>query len=125
MRRGSIHISPAEFERLVEEALEQLPPQFQDLLDNVAVVVEDEPDDEDYEMSDTPDEHELLGIFRGIARTNRSWEQLPALPNQVAIFRGPILRLSRSRDEAVEEIRDTVIHELGHFFGLGDHDMPY
>lgn len=125
MRRTRLPIGPSEFERLVEEALEGLPDQFRELLDNVAVVVEEEPDDEDYAWSDTPDEHELLGIFRGVARTHLSWQQLPALPNQVAIFRGPILRVTRSRREAIEEIRDTVVHELGHYFGLGDDDMPY
>lgn len=125
MRRPRFEISPTEFERLVEEALEGLPDDFRTLLDNVAVVVEDEPGEEDYAWSDAPGQHELLGIFRGIAQTDRSWSQLPSLPNQVAIFRGPILRISRSRSEAIEEIRDTVIHELGHYFGLGDHEMPY
>jgi predicted Zn-dependent protease with MMP-like domain len=123
--RSSLRLTPAEFETLVETALEQLPPQFQALLDNVAVMVEEEPDDEDYELADADEEGELLGIFRGIARTDRSWEQLPALPNTIAIFRGPILRISGSRAEAVREIRETVIHELGHYFGLGDDEMVF
>ncbi|HEY0788051.1 MAG TPA: metallopeptidase family protein [Thermoanaerobaculia bacterium] len=109
----------------METALEQLPPQFRDLLDNVAVMVEEEPGDEDYELADADAEGELLGIFRGIARTDRSWEQLPALPNTIAIFRGPILRISSSRAEAVREIRETVVHELGHYFGLGDDEMIF
>jgi predicted Zn-dependent protease with MMP-like domain len=50
---------------------------------------------------------------------------LPMLPDQIAIFRGPILRIARDRDNAIHEIRDTVIHELGHYFGLDDHDMAY
>jgi predicted Zn-dependent protease with MMP-like domain len=57
--------------------------------------------------------------------TQRTHDMLPLLPDQIAIFRGPIMRVSATRREAVREIRDTVIHELGHYFGLEDADMPY
>ena len=50
---------------------------------------------------------------------------MTSMPDQIAIFRGPILRLARSRDDAVREIRNTVVHELGHYFGLDDDAMPY
>jgi predicted Zn-dependent protease with MMP-like domain len=117
-------IPPREFERLVEEALEGLPPQFAELLDNVSIVVEEEPSAEDRELLD--DVHdELLGIYRGVALTQRRHDMLPMLPDQIAIFRGPIMRVTRTRAYAVQQIRDTVIHELGHYFGLDDHDMPY
>lgn len=130
-----MHLSRSEFETLVEEALASLPPQFSSMLDNVAIVVEEEPSDEDLELlvdddeDDGDDENgepgELLGIYRGVALTRRTHDMLPMLPDQIAIFRGPILRISRNRREAVHEIRDTVIHELGHYFGLHDHEMPY
>jgi predicted Zn-dependent protease with MMP-like domain len=119
-----VHFTKAEFERLVEEALESLPPQFAELLDNVAVVVEEEPTGDDLEALEE-EGSELLGIYRGVALTHRSYDMLPMLPDQIAIFRGPILRVTRNRREAVHEIRDTVIHELGHFFGLDDDDMAY
>lgn len=118
-------MSASEFEAAVAEALDTLPPHFQELLENVAVVVEDEPWEDDLDEVDLPENQELLGIFRGIARTHQSWEALPHLPHQIAIFRGPILRISETRAEALAEIRDTVVHELGHFFGLDDHEMPY
>lgn len=117
-------IPPREFERLVEEALSQLPPEFERLLDNVVVVVEDEPNAEDREALEDPSS-ELLGIYRGVSLTRRHFDMLPTLPDQIAIFRGPINRMSRTRGEAIHEIRDTVIHELGHYFGLLDEDMPY
>ena len=121
-----MHFTRAEFERLVEEALESLPPQFKELLDNVAVVVEEEPSDDDLDALEDPDgDNELLGIYRGVALTHRTHDMLPMLPDQIAIFRGPILRVARNRSEAVHEIRDTVIHELGHYFGLHDDDMAY
>jgi predicted Zn-dependent protease with MMP-like domain len=117
-------IPPREFERLVEEALESLPPRFAELLQNVAVVVEQEPSGEDLALL-SGDADELLGIYRGVALTRRTHDMLPMLPDQIAIFRGPIMRIARTRQHAVHEIRDTVIHELGHYFGLHDHDMIY
>ena len=118
-----MHLTRQEFESLVEEALAGLPPQFAELLENVAVVVEEEPSDEDLEVLE--DDGELLGIYRGVALTHRTHDMLPMLPDQIAIFRGPILRIARSRREAIHEVRDTVIHELGHYFGLHDDDMAY
>lgn len=107
-------ISNREFDQLVEHALSELPPQFAELLENIVVLVEPEPSDEDLEMLDDDDD-ELLGIFRNH----------PPLPDQVVIFRGPILRIARNRRDAEREIRDTVMHELGHYFGLEDDGMAY
>lgn len=117
-------MSDADFERLVEEALAGLPDEFRDRMENIAIVIEEEPEAHDLDETDSED-HELLGIFRGISLTEQSFSALPALPNQIAIFRGPILRICNSRREAVREIRQTVIHELGHFFGLSDDEMPF
>ncbi|HEX8618189.1 MAG TPA: metallopeptidase family protein [Thermoanaerobaculia bacterium] len=117
-------IPPREFERLVEEAVATLPPQFAELVQNVAIVVEDEPSPEDLELLEDP-AGELLGIYRGVALTRRRHDMLPMLPDQIAIFRGPINRVTFSRADAVEQIRETVVHELGHYFGLDDHDMAY
>jgi len=113
-RQRVIEISRREFTRLVEGALNELPPRFADLLDNVVVVVEQEPSEEDLDLLDDPDD-ELLGVFHNH----------PPLPDQVVIFRGPILRTSRNRRDAIREIRNTVMHELGHYFGLDDEGMPY
>ncbi|HEU5251092.1 MAG TPA: metallopeptidase family protein [Thermoanaerobaculia bacterium] len=118
-------ISPHEFDAIVEEALGGVPKDFRKYLDdNVVVVVEEEPTDEDYEETDTPDDEELFGIFRGSPFFERD-RAVTNLPAQIAIFRGPILRSCATRGEAVREIRDTVVHELGHLLGLGDEEMPY
>jgi len=121
---SSRRISPKDFETYVEEALASIPAAFRKYLENIAVVVEDEPTDDDYEETDTPDEDELLGIFRGVPYFDRG-AVTSHLPAQVAIFRGPILRSCRTRGDAVREIRDTVVHEIGHMLGLGDDEMPY
>lgn len=111
-----------ELETIIEEVLRDLPEEFSSLLENVAVIAEDEPTEEDLEALD--DDGELLGIFRGIAMTERSWLDM-AGPNEVVIFRGPLSRVCDSRREMVQEVRDTVIHELGHYFGLDDHGMEF
>jgi predicted Zn-dependent protease with MMP-like domain len=117
-------ISPRQFESLVEEALAGVPENFRRYLENVVVVVEEEPSDEDYDETDTPDEEELFGIFRGASYFERD-RVVTNLPGQIAIFRGPILRSCETRGEAIREIRDTVVHELGHVLGMTDEGMPY
>jgi predicted Zn-dependent protease with MMP-like domain len=121
---SSRRISPREFESLVEEALAGVPAQFRQYLENVVVAVEEEPALEDYEETDTPDDEELFGVFRGVGVFDRS-SAVSHLPAQIVIFRGPILRVCETRGEAVREIRDTVVHEVGHMLGLGDDEMPY
>jgi predicted Zn-dependent protease with MMP-like domain len=121
---SSRRISPREFESLVEEALAGVPAQFRQYLENVVVAVEEEPALEDYEETDTPDDEELFGVFRGMGVFDRS-SAVSHLPAQIVIFRGPILRVCETRGEAVREIRDTVVHEVGHMLGLGDEEMPY
>jgi predicted Zn-dependent protease with MMP-like domain len=101
-----------------------VPEAFRRYLENVVVAVEEEPTDEDYDETDTPDEDELFGIFRGVPFFDRA-SMVSNLPAQIAIFRGPILRACRTRGEAVREIRDTVVHEVGHMLGLDDGQMPY
>ncbi len=117
-------LTRAEFERVVDEALESLPERFASLVQNVVVAVEDEPNEEDLESVEDDDDSELLGIYRGVALTDRTHDD-PLLPDEIAVFRGPISRVARTRGEAVEQVRETVMHELGHYFGLDDHEMPY
>jgi predicted Zn-dependent protease with MMP-like domain len=115
-----------EFELVVGEALESLPKRFADLVENLVIAVEEEPSDEDLDSieDDGEDDSELLGIYRGVALTERTHD-MPLLPDEIAIFRGPINRVASTREEAVEEVRETVIHELGHYFGLHDEEMPH
>jgi predicted Zn-dependent protease with MMP-like domain len=117
-------LSRAEFEKLVGKAIGELPESFRSRLENVVIAVEDEPTDEDYELTGTPEDEDLFGIFRGPMRTEMSWDMLPTLPPQAVVFRGPILRNTGSNREAVREIKDTLVHELGHYFGLEDDEMP-
>ncbi len=117
-------LTVAEFEEVVGEALDSLPERFARLVENVAVTVEEEPSDDDLDgIEDGEPASELLGIYRGVALTERGHD-MPLVPDEIAVFRGPINRVARTRAEAVEEIRETVIHELGHYFGLEEEELP-
>ena len=120
---SSSRVSRRQFEAYVEEAISQLPAAFRKYLENIVIVVEEEPLEED-EETDIPDEDELFGIFRGVPYFERG-AAVSHLPAQIAIFRGPILRCCPTRGEAIREIRNTVVHEVGHMIGLGDDEMPY
>ena len=124
----TLRVSREQFEALVEEALEQLPDEFREALDNVAVMVEEEPSDEDLEEvgidPEDPDRDDLLGLYQGVPLTDRD-SSYSALPDRVLVFRGPILRACDSRRQVLREIRETVQHELGHYFGLEEDDLPF
>ena len=120
-----MRVSPEEFEDLVARALDGLPEEFAALLDNVAVQIEEEPTPEDLVSVGLDPEHDdLLGLYQGVPLTERD-SFYGALPDRIVIYRLPILRVCNSRREVIREVRDTVVHELGHHFGLGDDDMPY
>ncbi len=114
-----------DFERLVGRALDDLPAEFTRVMENVAVVVEDEPGDELLlEMGMDPEVDDLLGLYQGVPLPARD-SSYSALPDRIVIYRGPICRAVSSRRQAIQEIRDTVVHELGHHFGFEEEELPY
>ncbi len=117
-----------EFESYVERAIADLPEEFKEALDNVVVMVEEEPSREDLEEvgvdPDDPDADELFGLYHGTNQLDRDSNYM-ALPDRVVIYRGPITRACDSRRELMREIRDTVQHELGHYFGMEEDDLPF
>ena len=122
-----MRVPPEEFEALVEQALDGLPEEFAELLENVVVIVEDEPDPEDLEemgLDPNDPDSELFGLYLGIPQDERGTVYM-GLPDRVLIYRGPILRACDNRRQVIREVRDTVVHELGHHFGLEEEDMPY
>jgi predicted Zn-dependent protease with MMP-like domain len=100
-----------EFEEAVGDALDAVPAELMALLDNVVFLVEDEPPAED------PD---LLGLYDGTPLTERGYGWAGALPDRIMIYRGPLTRLCEDRDDLLEEIAVTVVHEIAHHFGIDD-----
>lgn len=103
-------MSVRRFERLVADALDSLPDEIADLLDNVVVVVEDE-----------PDEPGLLGLYDGVPQTER-WDYGagPVLPDRIVLYRLALCEVCADEDELAEEIAVTVVHELAHHVGIDD-----
>ena len=100
-----------EFEELVGEALDRIPPELATLMDNVAVFVEDEPD---------PSGPELLGLYEGTPLTERGEWYAGVLPDRITVYRGPILRMCDTAERVAAEIEVTVVHEIAHHFGIDD-----
>ncbi|MFQ5992233.1 MAG: metallopeptidase family protein [Nitrospiraceae bacterium] len=119
-------INPEKFANLVHQAVESLPSKYRQLLENISVVVEEEPPRELLNEMEMESEDDLLGLYTGTALNQESFFSPGGhLPARISIYRGPILRLCRTEQEVVQEVKDTVVHEIGHHFGLHDEEMPY
>lgn len=105
-------LTAQEFDDAVGEALDDVPAELLGLMNNVVFLVEDEP---------PPDEPELLGLYDGTPLTERNdgWAA-GSLPDRITIFRGPTLRMCQTRDEVLDEVAVTVVHEIAHHFGIDD-----
>ena len=113
----------SEFEALVERALRTLPRQFKERITNVAVVVEDWADDETLRELGIDPPDTLYGLYRGTDLTRRDSSYGNVLPDTIHIYQGPIEEDCEDAEEMAELVRDTVIHEIGHYFGLDDDTM--
>jgi predicted Zn-dependent protease with MMP-like domain len=104
-----IDIPAARFDEMVVEALDGLPAEFGDRMRNIAVTVDHD--------GGPPG---LLGLYRGVPLTERTTYYAGVLPDQITIYRRAICAICRSEPEVVEQVRRTVIHEVGHYFGIDD-----
>jgi len=113
----------AQFEALVARAMRSLPRTFRDKIKNIAVVVEDWADDATLaEMGIEPPDT-LYGLYRGVDLTRRDASYGNVLPDVVTIYQGPIEEDAADEEEMADIVRETVVHELGHYFGLDDETM--
>jgi len=111
------------FRQLVDEALETIPVEFRDAMRNIAIVVEDEPTtrqlaDVGIEPPDT-----LFGLYEGVPLTERAWSEGGTLPDKITLFQRPIEDASADEDDLVIGIGETLIHEIGHYFGLSEEEI--
>lgn len=105
-----VSMSPQRFDELLGDALDLIPPELAAAIDNVVVLVEDR----------DPEDPELLGLYQGIALTERDSSYAGALPDTITIYRDSLLEICDNEDDVVTEVAITVIHEIAHHFGIDD-----
>lgn len=117
-------LNPARFERAVARAIDALPDDFRARLENVAFMVDPFPDDETLDEMACESPYDLLGLYRGWPITERGTDYQGALPDTIHLYREPILAYCEDTGEDVVDcIVETVVHEVGHYYGLSDAEM--
>ena len=109
-----VEMSRDRFEELVGEALDEVPVELLNLMNNVVILVEDAPPDGG---------DDLLGLYEGHALTERGWDYGGVLPDRITIYRLPTLQICDSETDVVDEVAVTVVHEIAHHFGIDDHRL--
>ena len=104
-----ISVDPERFEEMVATALDGLPPEFKERMKNIAVLVEH-----------GPGPRGLLGLYQGIPLTERTTNYAGVMPDRITIYQQAICAICSTEDQVVEQVRRTVIHEVGHYFGISD-----
>lgn len=115
-----MRINRREFEAAVERAIETIPEMFRAQLTNIAIAVEDHPSDELLKELGLPPGETLFGIYIGVALPERSASEPPLYPDEILIFREPLMAACRSLEEIEEEIAITVVHEVAHYLGIDE-----
>ncbi len=114
-----MRISREDFEHIVAHAVEEIPAEFRERVENVEIVVEEEPLPEHFGVKELPPDVTFFGLYHGLPTPHRGFYNF-ALPDRILIFKGPIERYSRTRKELIDNIRHTVRHEIAHYFGISD-----
>ena len=112
-----------QFEQLVAEALASIPRRFKKAMQNIAIVVEDEPSAELLDEMEIEPPDTLLGLYQGTPLTERGWGHGNTLPDRVLNFQGPHERDADDEDDLVVAIGETLIHEIGHYFGMSEEQI--
>ena len=110
----------ADFSELLNTAIKELPEEFREKLENVAIIVEDYPSKELLDKMDVPEDETLFGLYEGVPLTERGYFDPPLLPDRIFIFQREIEDACDSPEEVKEELKITLVHEIAHFFGIDD-----
>jgi predicted Zn-dependent protease with MMP-like domain len=114
----------ARFKQLVEEAIDTIPVRFAQEVKNVAIVIEDEPSDELLDEMEIGPDDTILGLYTGVPLTERGWAHGNALPDRITLYQTTIEEeCEDDEDEIVVAIGETLIHELGHYFGMSEEEI--
>jgi predicted Zn-dependent protease with MMP-like domain len=119
-----MHLTRSEFEDIVAEALDRVPPRFAELLSNIAIQVREKPDAETLRDLDLdPSRDTLYGLYTGVPLDQRGGWYGNVLPDMIVLYRQPLLTSSRSRRGLIRQIQLTLLHEVGHHLGFSDAEM--
>jgi len=118
-----VRLPRRQFEQLVDESLEEIPPEFEKHLEGIAIDIEDEPDERTLTELGIGSRRSLLGLYHGRPLTGRTNAHSAAWPDTIVIYQRNIERLCRSRADIRRQVRKTVLHEVGHHFGLSENDL--
>jgi predicted Zn-dependent protease with MMP-like domain len=118
-----MRLSDEDFEQVVEEAIASVPEGFDRYLEDLAVDIEDMPDEATCREMRLRDPRGLLGLYRGVPLTKRHVEELYRFPERIVIYQRNIERICRTREQMIDQIRKTVLHEIGHHFGLNERQL--
>jgi predicted Zn-dependent protease with MMP-like domain len=116
-------VERAKFEHLVAEALGDIPARFRRAMQNIAIVVEDEPSRELLREMEIDPPDTLFGLYQGVPLTERHWGYGNALPDRILLFQGPHERDATDQEDLIASIAETLIHEIGHYFGLSEDEI--
>ena len=123
-RRTGLQFSRSVFEEVVSDALDRLPDEFAELMSNIAIQIEDWPDDDTLrELDLDPRADTLYGLYTGIPLDERGGWYGNVLPDVILLYRQPLLDDCRDREDLIHEIQLTLLHEIGHHFGFTDQEM--
>jgi predicted Zn-dependent protease with MMP-like domain len=113
----------ARFEQLAAEAVRTIPERFRAQITNLAIIVEDEPDDDLLDEMEIEPPDTLFGLYQGTPLTERHWDHGNGLPDRIVLYQGPIEDACESNEDIVGTIGETLIHEIGHYFGLSEDEL--
>ncbi|MEM8874596.1 MAG: metallopeptidase family protein [Planctomycetota bacterium] len=116
-------VSESEFNALVEQAIRLLPPKFAKALADVRVEVRDRPTPELLRSMEMEPDELLLGLYDGIPLTERGVEPPTRAPDVIFLYRDDIMNVAKNEDDLVDQVTITLLHEIGHYFGLGEDDL--
>jgi len=116
-------LSEKEFDEVVVQAIARIPEEIRRHLENIVITVQDEPDGEMLDEAGVPPGETLFGLYLGVPLTERSVIEPPLYPDMIYIFKGPLEETFSTREELIDEIEITVVHEVAHYLGMSDADL--
>jgi len=118
-----LSVSEEEFQHYMEKALESIPEAFSEKMDNIVFIIEPYPSENDLARLGLNDRRQLLGLYSGIPYTHRNTGYMGTMPDRIILFQKNIESLCRTEEQLVDKIKEVVIHEVAHYFGMDDEEI--